>query len=331
MIKPVLLTMTAQGGMAAPPVLSGTLASAIYGRSYSSSLGLSGGTGPYTYSISSGSLQSGLSIDATTGVISGAPLGATATFSVHVVDANSESDTLSVTLTVAQDAQIANVTSILDFLESNGATSISDSLLSGAPTWTCANGAAVSTAKNPNPLGFGNAIHVDGVDDQVATTSSGLNLSLTDWTLEGWMYYDSLSNPLPLAVFWTMASNAAELTNDIITCYIQASGQLQITWQNASGTGQNMTGGPTFPQRTWTHFAFTRSGTTVNCYINGILTFTATLTVIMVGGVSEYHIGTLVTGDTRAMPGYLANVRVTKVARYTGSSFTVPSTPYPLG
>jgi hypothetical protein len=57
---------------------------------YSQTVTASGGTGgPYTYSITSGSLPSGLSLNTSSGVISGTPSGGGAfSFNVHAVDGN---------------------------------------------------------------------------------------------------------------------------------------------------------------------------------------------------------------------------------------------------
>jgi hypothetical protein len=67
------------------------LPSATVGLSYSATLEASGGTSPYSWSITSGSLPGGLKLDATTGVISGIPTAAgTSDFTVIVTDAADE-------------------------------------------------------------------------------------------------------------------------------------------------------------------------------------------------------------------------------------------------
>lgn len=56
---------------------------------YSKTLTVSGGTGPYTFSIFSGSLPSGLTLNATTGAISGTPTTAgTSSFTVQATDSS---------------------------------------------------------------------------------------------------------------------------------------------------------------------------------------------------------------------------------------------------
>lgn len=74
--------------------------------SYSQTLQVSGGTSPYTWSIISGSLPSGLSLASSTGVISGtAPSKTgTSTFTVKVIDSQtpSASDTQALSITVTR-------------------------------------------------------------------------------------------------------------------------------------------------------------------------------------------------------------------------------------
>ncbi|HVB05115.1 MAG TPA: putative Ig domain-containing protein, partial [Acidimicrobiales bacterium] len=91
----------------APPlsVTTTSLPAGQVGASYSASLAATGGTMPYTWAVTTGSLPPGLSLDASTGAITGKPTGASATtdFSVTVTDstsptAKSASAALSVTV-----------------------------------------------------------------------------------------------------------------------------------------------------------------------------------------------------------------------------------------
>ena len=79
------------------PLLKGTV-----GVAYNQTLKASGGTLPYTWSISSGSLPAGLSLSST-GVISGTPSAATtANFTVTVTGGDSQFSTKAFSLTIAQ-------------------------------------------------------------------------------------------------------------------------------------------------------------------------------------------------------------------------------------
>ncbi|WP_455918572.1 putative Ig domain-containing protein [Ensifer canadensis] len=86
---PATITVTVS-----PPVLAfsppgGTLANAIPGVSYSQSITASTGTAPYSYTIASGDLPGGLTLDGSSGTISGRPTGdGDFHFTVTATDAN---------------------------------------------------------------------------------------------------------------------------------------------------------------------------------------------------------------------------------------------------
>ncbi len=72
------------------------------GTAYSTTLAASGGVTPYTWSISSGSLPAGLSINSTTGIISGTPTATgSSTFTVTVADSESPQVTASSSLSIS--------------------------------------------------------------------------------------------------------------------------------------------------------------------------------------------------------------------------------------
>ena len=71
-----------------PTVTTTSLSGGTAGTAYSTTLQSSGGTTPYSWSVSAGTLPAGLSLVASTGVISGTPTTAgTTSFTVQVIDA----------------------------------------------------------------------------------------------------------------------------------------------------------------------------------------------------------------------------------------------------
>jgi hypothetical protein len=93
------LTITVNTG---PTITTTTLPGATKGGTYSQTLAVANGTTPYAWSVTTGILPTGLTLNASTGVISGT-VGASAvseTFTVKVVDTNGVSDTQSLTITV---------------------------------------------------------------------------------------------------------------------------------------------------------------------------------------------------------------------------------------
>lgn len=72
------------------------------GVAYSRQLTVNDGTGPYTWALAGGALRAGLTLNPSTGLLSGTPTTAgTATFTVQVTDASGQSATRAVTLVIA--------------------------------------------------------------------------------------------------------------------------------------------------------------------------------------------------------------------------------------
>ena len=101
-----------------PPTITTTaLPAGTVGVAYSQSLQATGGTPPYAWSLDTGALPAGLSLNASTGVVSGTPTtGGTSSFTAKVTDAFPQSDTQLLSITVAGPTQVTaspNATSIL--------------------------------------------------------------------------------------------------------------------------------------------------------------------------------------------------------------------------
>lgn len=94
-----------------------TLPDATFGTAYSQTLAASGGTPPYSWSISAGALPTGMTLSAA-GVLSGAPLvsGGPFNFTVMVTDsaAPANTDTQALALTVTISASVLNGKTIYD-------------------------------------------------------------------------------------------------------------------------------------------------------------------------------------------------------------------------
>lgn len=88
-----------------------SLPGGITGSPYSQTLAATGGTAPYTWSVSQGDLPSGLSLDPSTGVISGVPDSpGTSSFTVQVADSGPpvQSSTRTLSIGVARPLVVVN-------------------------------------------------------------------------------------------------------------------------------------------------------------------------------------------------------------------------------
>lgn len=97
-----------------PTIGTLTLPDGQQGVAYSQALAAAGGTFAYTWSISGGALPAGLTLNATTGVISGTPTASgTASFTVTVTDSSGWTDSQALSLTIAGAAALAITTTTL--------------------------------------------------------------------------------------------------------------------------------------------------------------------------------------------------------------------------
>ncbi|WP_321384925.1 putative Ig domain-containing protein [Rhizobium sp.] len=95
----VSITVTAPTFSVSPS--AGALAAATVGTAYSQTLAVSGGTAPYSYAVTSGTLPAGVSLNTSTGTFSGTPTTAgNYSFTITVTDNNGATTSLAYTLTV---------------------------------------------------------------------------------------------------------------------------------------------------------------------------------------------------------------------------------------
>jgi hypothetical protein len=105
------LSITVAAAAQPPTVTTTSLPGGTAGTAYSTALQGSGGTTPYTWSVSAGTLPAGLSLVASTGVISGTPTTAgTVSFTVKVTDAANNTGTKALSIAVAAAPQPPTVT-----------------------------------------------------------------------------------------------------------------------------------------------------------------------------------------------------------------------------
>jgi hypothetical protein len=136
-------------------ITTATLPNATVGTAYSQTLALAGGTGTFTWSVSTGALPGGITLNSATGSLTGTPTAAgTFNFTLQVVDAAGRSATASFTIAVTAGLTITTA-SPLPGATVSIAYNQALALAGGAApfTWSIASGALpAGIALNPGSL-----------------------------------------------------------------------------------------------------------------------------------------------------------------------------------
>ena len=174
------------------------------------------------------------------------------------------------------------------------------------------------TAANPFnvPESFASygSTYLDGTGDSLRIPAGPYLQFTGDYTIEFWIYFTSVSGTQDLIANY-VSSTAADWTILISPFF-----------QYYPSSAASYVSGPTPVANRWYHVAAVRTGTTCSLYVDGArvgtsLTFSGTLG----DATRPAYIGSR-GGSSNFTSGYMADVRITKSAVYTGN-FTPPSAP----
>ncbi len=152
-------------------VLPSTLPAGATSNAYNQTVAANGGTGPYTYSVISGTLPTSLSLGSTTGVVSGTPtVAATFNFTIQAADTITPFSTGSQAYTVTIGSLVVSPSSLAD----------SESGLSYAVTFTASGGTGPYTfTKTAGTLPTGASLASNGVLSGTLSASGTFNFTIT--------------------------------------------------------------------------------------------------------------------------------------------------------
>jgi hypothetical protein len=226
---------------------------------------------------------------------------------------------------------------LLPFDGTNGATSTTDSSNSNH-TVTFNGTTQISTAQSK--FG-GSSLYVPNSATQgVYANGAGSTIQLTgDFTIEWWVYrvQVTLANGMVLGPIYGMQGGTNIGGYGMVFPYYYSpvstsEGQVYASsngssWDIANGTTLGTGSLGTVGQ--WVHMAMVRSGTTWSYYVDGTRTYTGTLGsgTISTSTGTYMHLGRAWGNGGTSAEGYYDDFRITQgQARYTGASFTVPTT-----
>jgi len=146
--------------------------------------------------------------------------------------------------------------------------------------------------------------------------------AFTDFTIECWVYFTSVSGGVVLAKGWDAGSLFAPYL-----IYING-GDLSFTGTSASGSWDQLNKViiSSVAVNTWYHVAVTRSGSSLKLFSNGALITTISYGTTLMNSTSAFTIGSAGAGYN-PMTGYVSNVRIIKGTALYTSAFTPSTTP----
>ena len=175
-----------------------------------------------------------------------------------------------------------------------------------------------------------NSIRFDGTGyiDYGNAASSVLttNLWANAWTIEGWVYVTSYTASAQIILSRTL--------NPYFDFAFYVTGYLMpgIQWSNSTTTINNRanSGSSNLVLYSWTHVAVTFDGTNSNVYFGGTLSNSMVVSSSTMWYTPNHHIeiGSWLEGAYYNLNGNLADLRVSNVARYGGTTYVVPTAPF---
>ena len=152
----------------------------------------------------------------------------------------------------------------------------------------------------------------NGTTQYLSATKTGGWLS-SDHTVEAWIYLNAYTSPVAC-----IAGESNGSTVDAWEWYVTAS-VIAIAYR-LSGTLTTISASTTFSLSTWYHVAFSRSGTTVRLFVNGVQVSSGTITSWTPQNILS--IGYLESSFPYRFNGYITNFRMVNGTAVYTSNFT---------
>ena len=170
------------------------------------------------------------------------------------------------------------------------------------------------TASTDNPFGSGNG-HSVVFDGNDALRIQGGAIGTGNWTIEYWIYGADFSG-IQRHVSARESLHGNEHTN--LRSY-------NGSWEFYAGDdpGYQNYSGTTIAVNTWVHAAVCRNGTTIEYFADGSRIASDTIGSSVTTTLTEVDVAHGYGGEY--FTGKISNVRVSDIARYSGSSYTIPT------
>jgi len=271
-----------------------SLPSGTVGVAYSATLAATGGTTPFTWSLTAGTLPAGLSLNPSTGTIAGTPsaVDANAALTFKVTDSGSavQSQSVSLTLTIAAPPVVINTSTL-----PSGTVGLAYSATLAATGGTTPFTWSLTTGTLPSNLSLNPATGAITGTPSVTATKTPLTFTLTDSSSP----VQTQKVNLTLSIFSLMVSplRAGLVINQALPVTATLNDSAGVTW-SATGSGCSGASCGVFSSTTSksavpvTYTApavagvYTIKATGVT---NTAETFSSTVAVTDLAGVTTYH------------------------------------------
>ena len=226
---PATVTITTVGVLA---ITTASLPNGTVGTPYSQTLAATGGTAPYTFAVTSGALPAGLSLNATTGQISGTPTAVVTStpLTIRVTDANGQTATANLTLTITNQ----NPASITATSGTGQSAAINTAF--GAPL------VATVTDASGNPVSGVTVTFAAPASGPSGTFAGGVNTAVTN------------ASGVATSPVFTANSAAGSFTITASAAGVAAAASFSLT--NTAGTASSITATSGTPQSAQVNAAF---------------------------------------------------------------------------
>jgi hypothetical protein len=169
---------------------------------------------------------------------------------------------------------------------------------------------------------IGGSGYFDGTGDYLTGTgSSNLAFGSGDFTIELWVYFNSVTSP-PSYQFIYSSADSSVFANTPVIYWYETSSSLIF---NNGGDLISTTG---IKAKTWYHVAVSRSSTTTKMFLNGVQVGSATDSTVYTNQPSRPMIGANGNGSGNLpFSGYISDVRCVKGTAVYTAAFTPPTAP----
>ena len=218
-------------------------------------------------------------------------------------------------------ASIDNVSLLLHMDGANGSTTFTDSG-PNALAATVVGSSAISTAQSQFGGASGNFPSGSYLTFPASATS---NLDVNDWTIEGWLFFDTVPSVASVFGMSNGGGNVPKFFMNINMNTSYTSFANRVGFLSYNGGDRWINVAYTWSANTWYHFAVVQSGSTITLFINGASVGNMAYKIPS-GITGNFRVGT--DGESyKTVAGRLDEFRVTKgTARYT-ANFT-PTGPF---